>query len=336
MGRDKKPVLSICIPTYNRSKLLKVNLLSILEQIVGYENEIEVIVSDNCSVDDTPQVVEWAKKFGSFRYHRHEENIGAGPNFLYCSNQLANGEFCWLIGDDDFVRKGAIARLLKIIKDNPDVDLFFTNIMHINTEELDHMSEPVSSAQFPDDLRKDSKKEEECVLKSFDELIDPRISRVYMGALQTSIFRRELWVEESRNVMTSVDNFFNIQTTYPHAIILSRTMRNKKIFYVGDPLLVVGDGAREWMKEFPAVHVIRTLELLDYFQSLGMDSERIRKAQASLIIEYAPYIVALSFIKIGEGHKFLKYRESMAPYIGYKEFWLSFLLLPVYRLRYLL
>ncbi len=336
MSGHGKPLLSICVPTFNRCKLLKINLLSILSQIAGYEDDVEIIVSDNCSTDETPQVVEWAKQFGPFRYHRQEKNIGGGPNFLYCSNQMATGDYCWLIGDDDFVRKGAIARLVGIMKANPEVDLFFTNLMHINIDELDRFTEPVSSAQFPDDLRQDGKNKREQLLDSFDQLIDPKISGVSMCALQTAIFRRSLWVEESKNVMTSDSDFSNVQTTYPHAVILARTMRKRKVFYIGNPLLVVGDGARDWEKEFPVVHVIRAMELLDLFESLGISPQLIHKAKASIIMEYTPYILALSFIKVGEGHKFINYRESLAPYVGYKEFWLSFFLLPIYRLRYLL
>jgi glycosyltransferase involved in cell wall biosynthesis len=336
MSSPRKPLLSICIPTYNRSKLLKINLLSILSQMAGLEEDVEVIVSDNSSTDDTPQVVEWARQFGAFRYHRQEKNIGGGPNFYYCSNQLAHGEYCWLIGDDDFVRKGAIERLVRLMKVHPEVDLFFTNLMHIDIEELGRYEEPVSSAQFRDDLKREGKNGKEQLLDSFDQLVDPKVSGVSMCALQTSIFRRDLWVEESKHVMTSDADFSNVQTTYPHAVILARTMRNRKVFYIGDPLLVVGDGARGWEKEYPAVHVIRAIELLDLFESLGMNPDLIHKAKASIIIEYTPYILALSFIKVGEGHKFIKYRESIAPYVGYKEFWMSFLLLPIFRLRYLL
>jgi hypothetical protein len=182
-------------------------------------------------------------------------------------------------------------------------------------------------------LKKDSEDTTERLLGSFDELIDPNITPVFLGALQTSIFRRVLWVEASQDVHVSDDNFKNLETVFPHAVILARVMRTKKVFYIGDPLLVVGDGARPWMMEYPMVANIRLLELLDYYQSLGVDPKRIRSAQASIIIVCTPYIVALSFIKKGIGHKYVEYRQSIARFISFKEFWLSFLLLPIYRLR---
>ena len=67
MESRKGPLLSICIPTYNRSKSLRICLLSILSQTKGYEEDVEVVVSDNCSDDDTMQVVEWAREYGPLR-----------------------------------------------------------------------------------------------------------------------------------------------------------------------------------------------------------------------------------------------------------------------------
>ena len=59
-----KPLLSICIPTYNRAELLRSALLSLVPQVKESGGEVELVVSDNCSTDDTRRVVEWARQFG--------------------------------------------------------------------------------------------------------------------------------------------------------------------------------------------------------------------------------------------------------------------------------
>jgi glycosyltransferase involved in cell wall biosynthesis len=52
------PLLSICIPTYNRASYLEATLRSITERSAFQQtNEVEIIVSDNCSTDLTPQVI---------------------------------------------------------------------------------------------------------------------------------------------------------------------------------------------------------------------------------------------------------------------------------------
>ena len=51
---DKQPLLSICIPTWNRSKILSMSLDCFRKQLSSIDlSEIELFVSDNCSDDDT-------------------------------------------------------------------------------------------------------------------------------------------------------------------------------------------------------------------------------------------------------------------------------------------
>jgi hypothetical protein len=97
------PFVTIGIPTYNRAGFLKDSLGSALSQT--YSN-IEVVVVDNASTDDTKDVVE---SFDDCRikYFRNEKNIGGSANFERCLN-LSTGEyFSWLQDDDvlfnDFV-----------------------------------------------------------------------------------------------------------------------------------------------------------------------------------------------------------------------------------------
>jgi len=51
------PLLSICMPTYNRADLLELALRSLIPQVAATNGEVELIVSDNCSSDHTPNVV---------------------------------------------------------------------------------------------------------------------------------------------------------------------------------------------------------------------------------------------------------------------------------------
>jgi glycosyltransferase involved in cell wall biosynthesis len=74
------PRVTVSIPTYNRSGMLWEALGSVLSQSLG---DIEVIVSDNASTDDTRAVVIG---FGDprIRYIRHEEQIARHENFSLC------------------------------------------------------------------------------------------------------------------------------------------------------------------------------------------------------------------------------------------------------------
>lgn len=105
------PLLTIAIPTYNRASFLR-ELLDSLEPQLCYEPRVELIISDNCSQDQTAAVVaEFANRGLSLRIIRNTTNIGPDPNFLQCFEQ-ARGEYFWLIGDDDIVAPGAIEIIL--------------------------------------------------------------------------------------------------------------------------------------------------------------------------------------------------------------------------------
>ncbi|MBT4512995.1 MAG: glycosyltransferase family 2 protein [Chloroflexi bacterium] len=118
------PVLSICIPTFNRSQYLKECLESVLSSAKGYEDQIEIVISDNASTDDTASVVsEFEKRSSRIRYHRNDTNIYI-ENFFVVSG-LALGEYVWIFGDDDKVMDGAIPTILNRIKSG--YDLIFCN-----------------------------------------------------------------------------------------------------------------------------------------------------------------------------------------------------------------
>ena len=332
MGDRKTPLLSICIPTYNRSKSLRICLLSILNQTRGYEEDVEVVVSDNCSDDDTMQAVEWAREYGTLRYHRNESNVGAGPNFFLLSNELAKGEFCWLMGDDDFLRKDALSRLILTMRENPEIDMYFSNCMVIDNTLLDRMRSPVSSLHFPESLETFSRNLSDFELKSFDNLFDPEINPYSLAFLPSSIFRRERWLEASKQVTVSIDNFRDVETTYPHAICLAKSMRTRRVFYFGNPLFVRTNSGTDWQEKYPLAWVVRLLELLDYFESLGIDSRRIRKYRNMYLRQFVPSLLLLHIRRGKEFNNYINYRKPIGRYVHYSGFWLSFLLLPVRRM----
>lgn len=104
----KQPLLSVCIPTYNRSTFLQEALRNLLDNQKTCEFCVEILISDNCSTDETGSVVEtYISKGLKCRYVHNEENIGPDANFVQCFN-LAKGKYIWLIGDDDYLEPGAL------------------------------------------------------------------------------------------------------------------------------------------------------------------------------------------------------------------------------------
>jgi glycosyltransferase involved in cell wall biosynthesis len=112
------PLFSICIPTYNRSHYLKQTLNSIVNS-EGFCDEIEVIISDNCSTDDTSIVCkEFTEKYKNIKYFRQPKpTYIADQNFIDVLS-LANGEYIKLFNDTAVLRKGFLFKIVQIIKNN--------------------------------------------------------------------------------------------------------------------------------------------------------------------------------------------------------------------------
>ena len=112
------PLLTISIPTYNRSACLNLLLQSIVSQITSRDaNHIEICIFDNCSTDNTAEVVEsFTKKHGYVSYICNDKNIGADNNFIKAF-LAARGKFFWILGDDEVLLDGAIQWILKFCQE---------------------------------------------------------------------------------------------------------------------------------------------------------------------------------------------------------------------------
>lgn len=114
---EHKFLLTLCIPTYNRAKFLDVALERLMRQYQALPDplELEIIVSDNCSSDSTPLIVNKYLAIGlPLTYVRNAENLGPDGNFIQCF-KMAQGKYVWLLGDDDFLKEGALNDILSVL-----------------------------------------------------------------------------------------------------------------------------------------------------------------------------------------------------------------------------
>lgn len=105
-------LLTIGIPTFNRSKYFKKCIANIYRQ-VGNMPWIEVFVSNNASTDDTEKIALQYESFSNFRYYRQPYNI-EGKNFDYLYEN-ARGDFVVACGDDDYYTGEALLNLLEVV-----------------------------------------------------------------------------------------------------------------------------------------------------------------------------------------------------------------------------
>ena len=110
---NKRPLLSICIPTYNRAEILDKTLFLLFSNPDFNVDEIEVVVSDNCSTDHTKQIVN---KYPFVKYFCNEKNV-RDANFSYAL-QRGSGEYLKLLNDTVRFPSGSLKFILDTIKKN--------------------------------------------------------------------------------------------------------------------------------------------------------------------------------------------------------------------------
>ena len=104
--------LTIAIPTYNRAAYLENQLCEILRQLKEYD-DIEILISDNCSTDQTESVVRNHKQ-SFINYYKQSQNLGLDVNVLSCYEK-AKGKYIWFLSDDDTIFDDAISRVYNFI-----------------------------------------------------------------------------------------------------------------------------------------------------------------------------------------------------------------------------
>jgi abequosyltransferase len=140
--QPERPLLTIAIPTYNRSSYLARLLGGLMPQLID-EPQVELIISDNASPDDTQGVVQSFQQKGlQLVYIRNEINHGPDANFLQCFEK-ANGKYVWLIGDDDFILPAAIEKILRYLS-KQEYDLVYVTPYGIQDPRKIHI--PVNSS----------------------------------------------------------------------------------------------------------------------------------------------------------------------------------------------
>lgn len=116
------PLVSFVVPCYNLAHFLPDCLNSILAQTYP---DFEVLVMDNCSPDNTPEVVQ-SFHDPRVRHVRNETNIGHTRNFNK-GITMARGKYVWLVCADDFlISPHALSRYVDVMERNPQVGYVFS------------------------------------------------------------------------------------------------------------------------------------------------------------------------------------------------------------------
>lgn len=117
---SKRPLLTVCIPAYNRAALLAPLLDSILAQNF---DDYEVLICEDGS-PERAAIGETARRYlqsypGRIRYEENSANLGYDGNIRRLVER-AQGYYCVFMGNDDLLCDGALRRIADAVRAQPD------------------------------------------------------------------------------------------------------------------------------------------------------------------------------------------------------------------------
>lgn len=130
--KKNRPLWSVMIPTYNRTKYLEQTLKSILTQAPAPESmQIEVV--DNCSTQTDVEAVVKATGQGRISFYRQPYNVGLTANLTTCI-QRSRGHLVHILHDDDVVLPGFYQRLQEAFEQEPTLGAAFCRYANVDED----------------------------------------------------------------------------------------------------------------------------------------------------------------------------------------------------------
>jgi glycosyltransferase involved in cell wall biosynthesis len=232
---------------------------------------VEIVVCDNASTDDTPQVIQPYLGRTDFRYYRNPVNIGMLGN-LQATAHHARGRHVWVLGDDDLLKPGAIERVLRIVTEKPDLALVYLNYAYTREEDARKITdlEGFLSDAIP-------------VVEPGPDTFGPirdiaAKSENFFTAIYCLIFRRDHALRAySQN--TDGRPFSTMLTCIPTSYHVLHQMMDEPGHWVGEPQVVVNMNV-SWLRYAPLWVLERLPELFDTAEVLGADPAAIDRWRA--------------------------------------------------------
>lgn len=126
------PKVSVIVPVYNSEQELRDCLDSLVEQT---EKDIEIIVIDDGSTDNSPEIeAEYQKKYPNVKVYRNERNLGQSET-RNRGIELAEGDYIAFLDSDDYVNPGMYEELYQAAVDNNMPELIVTGLSFVKGNE---------------------------------------------------------------------------------------------------------------------------------------------------------------------------------------------------------
>lgn len=215
-----QPRLSICISTLNRAEFIGETLDTIIVQL---RDDIELLIVDGASKDNTAEIVErYTKTDSRVRYISLPKNSGVDQDYDIAVS-YARGEYCWLMTDDDLLKPGAVDSVMATLDGNVELVIVNTEVCTVDFNGILRgalVATDMDLAYAPEDA---------------DRLfVDTALALSFIGCV---VVRRNFWLARDRAA------YYGSLFVHVGVIFQSRTPRT---YVVAEPLITIRYGNAMW------------------------------------------------------------------------------------------
>lgn len=120
MVLKRLPKVSVITPSFNTGKYIEDTIKSIIDQ--KYDN-FEHIIFDGNSQDNTIKIL---KKYSHLKWTSEPDS--GQSDALNKGFDIATGEYIVWLNSDDVLTEGSLFKSIKILEDNPELDMIYTDV----------------------------------------------------------------------------------------------------------------------------------------------------------------------------------------------------------------
>lgn len=258
------PLLTIAIPTYNRSKDLDAQINWAVNSIGDKWHNVELLVSDNASTDETAEICNrWKDKLGDkINIFRNQENVGLINN-CFLSIERSVGDFVWLVGDDDPMGINALERVLGIIHKYGSIGLIHIN--HRCVSSTDGSIIIPKLYNYEDDIYATDDS-----VYYLSQILESSNTGGFMF-ITASVMNRKLALKFIKNNPPEED----LALVYPLLLNIGLAAQNG-FYFVADCLVDCSYGASSWLDKMEQVQYEIIPRTLIKLKKLGISNNAIK------------------------------------------------------------
>lgn len=241
--------LTIAITTRNRADFIGETLDSIIPQLT---DDVELLVLDGASTDRTPEIVgDYQRSCPHLRYERQATNNGPDRDFSR-SVELAAGEYCWLMADDDLLRPGAVAAVLRAIETGPSLVIVNAEVRNAD------MSRVLEPRRLPLDA------DRRYTPAEWNDFFAH--TAAFLSFIGCVVIRRSIWLERDK------EPYFG--SLFIHAGVIFQKPLPGDVLVVAQPFVSIRYGNAKWQPQQFEIWMLKWPALLWSFPGISAEAKQ--------------------------------------------------------------